>query len=212
MDLMNYRRQILASQSVSAPSGYRKIEYAESTGNAFVQLPFGFDRTDEIETEFALTETSNNMQDKYIVAASQWNTNRNRFGMGVHVAPGVGLYNVYTAAFGANSTGTTNMKPITVMDFSIKKWTYKNNVYSIPSLGLTLDVSDIAFGGTTANIKMFYGYASNTAGKIAYYKHTHDGVKHHIIPIQKISDGTVEMYDVATHTILPRTGTLLAPS
>lgn len=212
MDLMDYRRKMLVYQSVSAPSGYRKIEYAESTGNAFVQLPFGFDRTDEIETKFALTKTSENMQDKYIVAPSPWNNNKNRFALGIHVAAGGTPYNVYTVGFGVVSTGETNLQPVTVMDFTMRVWKYKDNVFSVPSLGLACDVSGITFGGTTANIKMFYGYGTNTAGKVAYYKHTHDGVKHHIIPIQKISDGTVEMYDVTTKTILSRTGTLLAPS
>lgn len=212
MDLMDYRRKILLLQSVSAPSGYRKIEYAESTGNAFVWLPFGFDRTDEIETKFALTKTSDNMQDKYIVAPSPWNNNNNRFALGIHISGVAATQNVYTVGFGARSTGQTNLLPVTVMDFTMRVWKYKENVFSIPSLGLALDVSDIAFGGTTANIKMFYGYGTNTAGKVAYYKHTHDGVKHHIIPIQKISDGTVEMYDAATQTILSRTGTLLAPT
>lgn len=212
MDLMDYRRKMLAYQSISAPSGYRKIEYAESTGNAFVWLPFGFDRTDEIETKFALTKTSDNMQDKYIVAPSPWNNNNNRFALGIHIAAGGTQRNVYNVGFGAASTGQTNLLPVTAMDFTMQIWTYKNNVFSIPSLGLVRDVSDVVFGGTTENIKMFYGYGTNTAGKIAYYKHTHNGVKHHIIPIQKISDGTVEMYDVATETILSRTGTLLAPS
>lgn len=38
------------------PVGYKQIEYAESDGNAFIQLPFGFDANDEVETKFVVTK------------------------------------------------------------------------------------------------------------------------------------------------------------
>lgn len=193
------------------PSGYRRIEYAESDGSAFVQLPFGFDRTDEVKTRFALTKKSDNMQDKYIVSPRVWNDNSNRFAMGVHLGAGT-VKNAWTIGFGSISTGGSYLEPISAYDFLMHTWTYKDNIFAVEETGLSRDVTRTEFGQTTYPLKLFYGYNTNTAGKIAYYRHKHDGVLYNIIPIQKISDGTVEMYDTVSKTIMPRTGTLLAPT
>jgi hypothetical protein len=212
MDMMAIRRRVLMGQ-ISIPSGYRRIEYAESDGSAFVQLPFGFDRTDEIETRFTVLKKNNEtyLTDKYIVSPSIWNNNSNRFAMGIHTA-GNTYYNDYCIGFGKRATNTTFLQPTTLSDFLMHTWEYKDGVFNISEIGLTLDVNGISFGGTTYPLKLFYGYNSNTMGKIAYYKHKHDGVLYNIIPIQKISDGTVEMYDMVSKNIMPRTGTLLAPT
>lgn len=210
MDMMAIRRRVLMGQ-ISIPSGYRRIEYAESDGSAFVQLPFGFDRTDEVETRFALTKKSDNMMDKYIVAPNRWNDNTNRYSMGVHLGQGT-VRNAWTIAFGNISTGGSYLEPVSTYDFLMHTWTFKDNVFAVEGMGLSRDVASSEFGQTTYPLKLFYGYNANTAGKIAYYKHKHDGVLYNIIPIQKISDGTVEMYDTVSKTIMPRTGTLLAPT
>lgn len=194
------------------PSGYRRIEYAESDGSAFVQLPFGFDRTDEVETRFTVLKgNAQYLSDKYIVSPSRWNENNNRFAMGIH-GTGGNNNNLYCAGFGMRLASYTFLQPRTVSDFLMHTWEYKDSMFSISELGLSLDVDGYTFGGTTYPLKLFYGYNSNTIGKIAYYKHKHDGVLYNIIPIQKISDGTVEMYDTVSKTIMPRTGTLLAPT
>ena len=211
MDMMAIRRRVLMGQ-ISIPSGYRRIEYAESDGSAFIQLPFGFDRTDEVKTRFTVLKgDAQYVSDTYIVSPSRWNNNNNRFAMGIHSAGSAGN-NQYCAGFGQKLTSSTFLQPRTVSDFLMHTWEYKDGVFSISEIGLSLNVNEYSFGGTTYPLKLFYGYNSNTRGKIAYYKHKHDGVLHNIIPIQKISDGTVEMYDTVSKTIMPRTGTLLAPT
>lgn len=193
------------------PSGYRRIAYAESDGSAFVQLPFGFDRTDEVKARFALTKISDGMNDKYIVSPSAWNDNNNRYSMGVHTGNGT-VKNPWTVGFGGALTGSTRLEPISSYDFLMHTWTFKDNIFAVEEMGLSRDVASLRFERPTYPLKLFYGYNANTAGKIAYYKHKHDGVLYNIIPIQKISDGTVEMYDTVSKTIMPRTGTLLAPT
>ena len=211
MDMMAIRRRVLMAQN-PIPSGYRRIEYAESDGSAFVQLPFGFDRTDEIEARFTVLKgDAQYVSDKYIVSPSRWNDNNNRFAMGLHSAGG-NNDNQYCVGFGNSLTITMFLSPRTSSDFLMHTWEYKDGVFSISEIGLSRNVVNYIFGGTTYPLKLFYGYNSNTRGKIAYYKHKHNGVLYNIIPIQKISDGTVEMYDTVSKTIMPRTGTLLAPT
>ena len=208
---MEIRRRTLLEQ-ISIPGGYRRIEYAESDGSAFVQLSFGFDRTDEIETRFTVLKRANvsHISDKYIVSPNRWNDNNNRFAMGIHTASGP--LNSYCIGFGTKATNNTFLQPATSSDFLMHTWTYKDGVFNISEIGLSLDVNGVSFDGTTHWLRLFYGYNSNTMGKIAYYKHKHNGVLYNIIPIQKISDGTVEMYDTISKNIMPRTGTLLAPT
>lgn len=198
----------MANQDSILPVGYKRIEYAESDGNAFVQLPFGFDVSDEVETEFVVTKKSEKMNDKYIVSPSIWNDNSNRFALGIHSAYGT---NIYTIGFGAESTFVTRLSA-QESDFAMHTWTYKERVFSIPELSLLLSVKNIQFGGETYPLKLFYGYNTNTAGKISFYNHKHEDILHKIIPIQNIVNGTVEMYDTTTKTIMQRTGILLPPS
>ena len=210
MGLMQVRRRMMAKyQDSILPVGYKRIEYAESDGNAFVQLPFGFDASDEVETKFVVTKTSERMSDKYIVSPSRWNDNSNRFALGIHSAYGI---NVYTIGFGSESTASSKLSPSTSSDFAIHTWTYKERVFSILELGLSYSAKSINFGGETYPLKLFYGYNTNTAGKISFYNHKHEGILHKIIPIQNIVNGTVEMYDTTTKTIMQRTGILLPPS
>lgn len=189
----------MANQDSILPVGYKRIEYAESDGNAFVQLPFGFDASDEVETKFVVTKTSENMNDKYIVSPSTWNDNSNRFALGIHSAYGA---NVYTVGFGAEITRDTRLQPSTSLDFAMHTWTYKERVFSIPELGLSYSAEGITFGGETYPLKLFYGYNTNTVGKIGFYNHKHEGILHEIIPIQNIENGTVEMYDTDRKSVV----------
>lgn len=211
MDLMQVRRRMMAKyQDSILPVGYKRIAYAESDGNAFVQLPFGFDANDEVETKFVVTEKSDYMKDTYIVSPSRWNDNSNRFALGIH--PGGLSSNVYTIGFGAVSTAESFLRPATRPDSAMHTWTYKERVFSIPELSLSYSVEGVGFGGETYPLKLFYGYNTNTAGKISFYNHKHEGILHEIIPIQNIANGTVEMYDTTTKTIMQRTGILSPPS
>ena len=75
--MMQLRRMLLAN-SIAPPSGYRFIEYAISGGggSCSIELPIGFYKTDEIETEAAIDIIA---IDKFLVASTIWNNDNNRF-------------------------------------------------------------------------------------------------------------------------------------
>lgn len=187
------------------PNEYQEVEWIESDGEQYIDLPFGFDDTDEVEAIFCIMETAEKIDDKYIVSPSTWNTNNNRFAMGVH--SDYISNNKYCCAFGNSRTGLTFLSPTIVHDAQLHKWTYKNYVFSIPELGCSYDVSTITFGGTTTNLKLFYGYNANTKGKIAYYKHVKSNTSYELIPCYRKSDNEIGMYDTVSQTFYTNQGT-----
>lgn len=185
------------------PDEYQEVEWVKSDGNQFIQLPFGFDDTDEIDTVFSIGSES---RDKYIVAPKKWNNNKNRFGLGRHVIQGTST-NTYTVAFGAVTTGFTYLEPATTPDMDLHKWTYKNRVFTMPELGLSRDVSTTEWGGTTDNLKLFYGYNANTVGSISYYKHIKSDVSYHLVACYRKSDGEIGLYDIVNNVFYTNQGT-----
>lgn len=184
---------------ISLPPTLQHVVYIESTGTQYIDLNFGFDSTDEIETEFSIA--TGQLNDKYIVSPNIWNNNDNRFAMGVHRG------GLYTAAYGNTSTSTTTLSPETSNDGEIHKWIYNNYTFSIPDIQANKDVSDVIFKETTANLRLFYGYNSNTKGKIASYHHKKaDGTEVNLIPCYRISDHKPGMWDTVTQTFYTNSG------
>ena len=201
----------MMQSSVQPPTGYRFISYALSntsiSNGARIDLPFGFDNTDEIITIASCDDVLN---DKFVIAPSNWNNNRNRFAL-------VGGPNPNNFGVGYGSTATTApavywSTSIIQRDANFHTWIYKNYCFSIDNILSKIDVSSIAFMEGTKNLRLFYGYNANTSGKIMYYKHKKaDGTMYNIVPIQHKTTGVVEMYDTVSKTIMPRTGTLYPP-
>lgn len=205
MNALEARRRLLMMQEV-IPVGYKRIQYAEcrSGVNAFIELPFGFYPTDEVEMHGALNLI---MSDRFLVAPKTWNNDHNRYAL-------FGTLNGdWTTGFGDLSTGGTRLRPSTSGDLLFHKFAYKDYVYYSEDLGIsTDDLSATMFGSETVAIRLFFGYNSVTPGKIAYYKHKKaNGTVVNIIPIQHKVTGVVEMYDTVSKTIMPRSGTLYAP-
>ena len=183
---------------VRLPLEYQEVEYLESTGTQYIELDFGFDPTDKIETKFSITDTRTN--DKYIVSPVEWNTNNNRFAMGVHW--------VYAIGFGGANTSTTKFSPNMNNDGHIHEWHYSNRLFEIVDLGRSKNVSAINFGSTTANLRLFYGYNTNTSGKIASYHHKKaDGMEINLIPCYRKPDNKHGMYDTVSKTFYTNSGT-----
>lgn len=194
------RRIILMNQDSSTPPEPvlpydAEIEYLQSSGTQYINLNFGFDKTDEIYTRFAILTTAN---DKYINSPIVWNNNNNRFGMG---------YNGYWAcAYGSVSTANTFLSPNTIKDNNIHNWEYKNYTFNVTDLNLTKSVSSITFGGTTAKLRLFWGYNAATQGKISSYKHIKNGnVVVDLIPVRK--DNVGYMYDKVSGQLFGNAGT-----
>ena len=179
-----------------------EIEYLESTGTQYINLSFGFAETDEVYTVFSVDTSM--IDDKYMISPEQWNDNNNRFAMGVFKSGNQS--SKFACAFGNVSTDHTQLNPLTLNDGEIHSWSYKNNYFSITDLGIGKDVSSYTFGRETKNLKLFYGYNSNTKGKMQSYKHVKDGVV--VVELIPVRVGNVGyMYDKVSGQLFGNAGT-----
>ena len=192
----------MMQSKILPPNGYKFIEYAENKGNSYVTLPYGFDETDIVEIKGSML---NGFSDKYMVAPSAWNDNDNRFAM-------LGGLGKFVFAFGKQGTPNNILQPEVGADENVHICKYENKQFIMFGNGSIADMSNVEFGGTTQQLKLFYGYSGSTRGKIYYFKQSKmNGQNLNVLPIQNTSTGTVEMYDTVSQTILPRYNDLLAP-
>ena len=175
------------------PSDYTLLEYIQSTGSQYINLDFGFDKTDEIDIEFSVDSVNSN--DKYIIAPIKWNDNKNRFGMGFHTRKT--QIDLYTFAYGNVTTSNTFLEPNKKNDNQIHRWVYTNLKCMVMDMSVSIDVSNITFGKTTANLRLFYGYNSPTKGKIKHYKHKKKDFVIDLYPVKR-NDDEIGMYDIAS--------------
>lgn len=172
------------------PSGYKQLLQVTSNGTAYIQLSFGFEETDEVAATFSV-DTSQTT-DKYIVCPQTWNNNSNRYGMGVH---GGGYY---TGAFGNLSTGNTILTPRTTNDGELHNWTYAAATFAVTDKSCSINITGATFGGITTNLRLFYGYNSNTKGAISSYKHIKGSTTAcDFVAAIRESDDTAGLYDFA---------------
>jgi hypothetical protein len=144
-----------------------EVEYLQSSGTQYIELPYGFEDTDEIEIICALGQDKS---DKYLVSPKTWNNNQNRFAM-------AGSYmSHFTIGYGNSLTNKTYLSPKTTVDYDFHTWKYANHLFEVTDLGIEIDVSTIIFGGITTSLKLFYGYDANTKGKIKSFIHKKGGV------------------------------------
>lgn len=200
---MSLRRRLLMQSQNAPPSGYRWIEYAIDTYHDYVTLPYGFDPTDTVEIKGS--NAADQRGEFWLVGPSTWNNNMNRFSM-------LGCsYDKFTFTFGTQGSPNDLLVPAVAIDGAIHIATYSNRTFRLVDTGSEMDVSDKSWGGTTTNLRLFYGY-SYARGNIYYFKQTKaNGDRLYILPIQNKTTGEVEMYDTVSKTIMPRTGTLYAP-
>lgn len=183
---------------VRIPSEYQEVEYLESTGRQYIDLDFGFDPTDEVELRGAMT---NVFQDKWLIAPKHWNTDNNRFSM-------LGGMSSFMFTFGQQGTPNNILSPAMEGDHNFHTVTYANKIYTVVDTGSIADMTTKSFGSTTANIRLFYGYANNTQGKIAYYHHKkQDGTEINLIPCYHKSDNEIGMYDTVSKQFYTNSGT-----
>lgn len=185
---------------VTLPSEYQRVEYIESTGSQYIDLPFGFDPTDEICSVLQLPTSTNS--ENWLVTETIWNTDNNRFSFGGIQGSSFGV------GYGNVPTNGTIMHYPYANDGQFHKHTYKDYLFAIKELGTYLGgVNRIPFGSTTSNLRLFYGYNSNTAGKIRYYIHTKaDGTGVALYACYRKSDSIIGMYDVVNNIFYTNTG------
>ena len=182
------------------PSEYQQVEYIEGSGLQNIQLPYGFNNADEIVITASIDTI--HRTDKFMLCPRTWNNNTNRFAI-------VGVYNSdFDVGYGAQPTQNVKLLPETTNDGNIHTWTYKNGIFEIPEISLQRDVSWITFGGTTTELKLFYGYNAGTKGKVAYYKHKkQNGDTCELIPCYRKADGEIGMYDRINNVFYTNDGT-----
>ena len=186
------------------PSAYQEVEYLQSTGTQYIDLPFGFDESDVIDMDASIDTSENSNGDKYMVSPKTWENNaKKRFGLAGVESPSAAL----GVSFGSVNTNDSKLTPLTTNDGSKYSWHYENRIFSIPDLGLTYDASSATFGGTTANLRLFYGYNANSKGKIYRYTHYKSGVKViDLIPCYRKSDNVIGMYDIVNDVFYTNNG------
>lgn len=184
---------------VRIPTEYQEVEYIESTGTQYIDLPFGFDQTDEVKITGAMLH---GFGDKYMVAPIRWNTDTNRFLMLG------GLNSSFVFSFGSRGTPNSILTPAVTSDTKIHTMTYSNKIFTVVDTGSVADMTSESFGSTTANLRLFYGYASNTKGRIVYYHHKKaDETEINLIPCYRKSDNKPGMYDTVSKTFYTNSGT-----
>ena len=190
---------------VTLPEEYQRVEYIESSGTQFIELPIGFAPTDEISIKGA--NPNFNSDDKYLVSPKTWNNKNNRFAM-FGFNRGTQNTRVYTFGYGNEGTGHTYYMIPVEGDSNFHRFYYANRISVCPDLAIAIGVGNISFGSETANLKLFYGYNSNTAGKICYYIHKKaDGRKIALFACYRKSDGVIGMYDVENNVFYTNDGT-----
>lgn len=157
-------------------------------------LVSGFYPTDEVWMKGA--NPNINSSDKYLVSPKTWNNNNNRFAMfGFNRNTQNTL--TYILGYGDLGTGHTAYTMPVAPNSDFHRFYYADRISVCPDLAIGIGVANVNFGSETANLKLFYGYNSNTAGKICYYIHEKaDGRKIALYACYRKSDGVIGMYDV----------------
>ena len=186
---------------VVLPSEYQRVEYIESSGTQFINLPYGFDATDVISMRSAIDTSMG--RDKFMVCPTMWNNNNNRFGL-----CGIVFNSNLAFAFGALSTADTIFYITHSNDGLMHDYHYFDRLFVKKDVIGAYGVSGATFGAETYPLRLFYGYNANTKGKIAYFVHEKaDNRKIALFACYRKSDGVIGMYDVENDVFYTNDGT-----
>ena len=180
---------------VVLPSEYQRVEYIESSGTQYIDLPYGFLPTDFVQIKSAIATSES--QEKFMVAPSRWNTNNNRFAMAGIARTGSKGFGV---AIGNKSTADCELCGAFANDGNFHEFVCRDGLFISPDINSACGFSaenGLIFGSETTNIRLFFGWNSPTKGKIAYFVHTKaDGRKIALFACYRKLDGVIGMYDV----------------
>lgn len=190
-----------ASGPYGLPEGYTPLDYVESTGTQYIELPHYFTNTDEMYARAAVTAPVTS-SDKYFISPKAWNNSNNRFALG-------GFYaRKFTCAYGGLGTPSSAYVPNTAPDQKFHEYHYKDRTFKMLDLGLVFNASNITWGKETAALRLFYGYNAATACKLGVVWHKRDGeYLYYLLPAQRDSDGAVGMYDGVSGQFFTNNGT-----
>ena len=192
---------------VTLPEEYQRVEYIESSGTQFIELPIGFYPTDKVWMKGSVNIS--NRPDSYMVAPKTWNNSSNRFCMCGWSDANTNLFGrSFSVGYGNIPTGRTQFSAPYENDGNIHSYLYKDRTFVLIDKGMTCVFPQGIFGTETANLKLFFGHNQNTAGKICYYIHEKaDGRKLALYACYRKSDGVIGMYDVENDVFYTNDGT-----
>ena len=192
------RRRVMGGGGAPLPYD-AEIEYLKSDRKQYIELPYPFDNTDFVELEAGLTSM---VPDDFLVTSKKWNNkDYNRFSL-AGIGDYAGNYGFY---YGDRGTGNIFV-PNTAGDHNAHLWRYQNYICQIVDLGLTMDVSEIPFAGTTTNLVLFWSYKGANPGVIYSFKHKKaTGEILDLIPVRVGQVGY--MYDKVSKKLFGNNGT-----
>lgn len=191
---------------VVLPSEYQRVEFIESSGTQYINLPYGFLPTDFVQIKSAIATSEG--PENYMVSTRQWNTNNNRFAMAGIAKSNVGGFGV---AIGNKSTTDGELRGAFANDGNIHEFVYRDGLFISPDINSACGFSaenGLIFGSETTNIRLFFGWNSPTKGKIAYFVHEKaDNRKIALFACYRKADGVIGMYDVENDVFYTNDGT-----
>ena len=136
---------------VVLPSEYQRVEYIESSGTQFINLPYGFDVTDTISLRSSIDTSMG--RDKFMVCPTRWNNNNNnRFGL-----CGLAFNSYLSYAFGAASTADTVYYLTYTNDGVMHDFYCEGRLFVITDIK-HYGVGQASFGAETYPLRLFYQY------------------------------------------------------
>lgn len=176
---------------------FTNVQYLQSSGTQYINLGIDFSDIDECYAEVAMLT---DVTDKFFISPSKWNNNSNRFALG-------GIYSLsFGVGYGSISTGSTRFSPFISADTNKHIFTYKNHVFKMEDVGAKRDVTNITFGGNTAELRLFYGYNSPTECRIYRYWQKRNGeLLIDLIPVVD-SNEIPCMYDSVSNSLFYNNG------
>jgi len=180
------------------PAEYQRVEYIQSSGTQYIQLPIGFTPADEIHMMGAINNTTNS--EKALVCPASYNTDNNRFA--ICASNG----SKFMCAYGNVSTSNSAMG--TNRDTLIHDWSYRNGFFISESAKSAYGVGNASFGTENPNVRLFYGFNAASAGKIRYYVHKKAGdTGVALYACYRKADGVIGLYDVDNDVFYTNAGT-----
>jgi hypothetical protein len=177
---------------VVLPNGYKRCEYLAGDGTAYIELPFGFNYTDEMYAKVKFNNTYKS--ERHIISLKYWEMDKNvssRFCFGV--------YNLnFSVALGNIATPNGGFTPNAPFNLDVCEVSYSNNQFTLINEGNTFvcDLNHAGFGSETTHICLLKNFDSlGTEGAIYEYRHKKGNTEYRLIPCLDNND-TPCMYDV----------------
>lgn len=176
---------------VVLPTGYKRCEYLQGDGAAYIELPYGFKVTDNIYIKCAMSEL---VDWGGVIASKTWDSSNNRrFTFGGAVLKN--SVRIFTSSFGTVGPADGGLSPQVIADTNVHEWTYANYEFTMDNYASKTYQSFGESGSNTDNLRIFYGYDRPRKYKIYDYRHTKGNTEYHLIPCLDSND-TPCMYDV----------------